>query len=174
MQRIIYDICGSSLLLFSLAANSAIVEFPVYLDGSQEVDGGDPDGTGTASLLIDDEALTIDWLFEVSNIQFPLTGAHIHEAPAGVNGPIEVDFSASLAGENLYDEDLAGVLDEPAEYYVNLHNSTYPGGAIRGQLSAPTPTPSPTPPTTQIPVPATLPLLIAGLGLLRLRHKTKA
>jgi CHRD domain len=29
----------------------------------------------------------------------------------------------------------ADIIENSADYYVNLHNSDFPGGAIRGQLS---------------------------------------
>jgi hypothetical protein len=32
---------------------------------------------------------------------------------------------------------LKAIIHDPDAYYVNLHNVTYPGGAIRGQLANP-------------------------------------
>ncbi|MBA3400981.1 MAG: CHRD domain-containing protein [Actinobacteria bacterium] len=28
-----------------------------------------------------------------------------------------------------------GIIDHPEQYYVNVHNAPFPGGAVRGQLS---------------------------------------
>jgi len=141
---------------------AAPVFFLLPLSGEQEAPGpGDPDGTGTASLLIDPDTLTIDWNITVSNIDFPLTGAHIHVAPVGEPGPIVVDFNSQLTGSGLSDPDLAAVLANPTNYYVNVHNQPFPGGAVRGQL----------PKGVVIPAPPALALAAIGLLGLRLRRR---
>jgi len=145
-------------LVFVRAANADVHTFVLTMDGLQEVtnDGipgqGDPDGMGLATLMIDDADNTIDWNIDVSNITLPPTGAHIHQAVQGMNGPIVVNFSGMLTGMDLMDADLANVLANPSGFYVNVHNSDFPAGAIRGQ----------------IPEPATVGLLaLGGLALLR-------
>jgi hypothetical protein len=66
-----------------------------------------------------------------------------------------VNFNAQLSGTNLVDADLANVAANPSGFYVNLHNSAFPGGAIRGQTSEPY--------RTVVPVPAALWLFGSGL-----------
>jgi hypothetical protein len=159
---------------FSAEAPAAIMHFQIPLTGYQEVSGvnqfnnGDPDGFGVADLRIDTTALTVDWDFMVANIALELTGAHIHQAVAGTNGPIVVDFNAQLSGTGLGDPDLANVIANPHGFYVNLHNGEFPGGAIRGQICDPLPNP--------VPLPAAVWLLGSGLlGLIGVgRRRTPA
>ncbi|WP_119460506.1 CHRD domain-containing protein [Rhodospirillaceae bacterium SYSU D60014] len=160
----------------SVPGQAALITLETTLDGFQEVDPegnpaqGDLDGFGTAVLVIDDADLTIDWDLTFGNIVLPLIGAHIHQAPAGVVGPIVVDFMAQPSGSNLSDPDLANVLANPTGFYVNLHNDPFPAGAIRGQL--------PQPPQV-IPEPAAVGLLgvaMVALAMLgrRVRRVTSA
>ena len=156
----------TTMLCFGQTANAAIIHFIVPLSGAQEVlaGAGDPDGTGLANLYIDNVGLTIDWNIMVDGILLPLTGAHIHSAAAGINGPVVVNFLSQLNGMNLFDSDLAGVLANPTNFYVNLHNAEFRGGALRGQLSA-----------AAIPEPAMLGLFGLGLSALVLgRRRTRA
>ena len=84
-----------------------------------------------------------------------LTGLHIHKGAAGVNGPITIPTdlgtggaAPAQAGLNLISKQahaqpgdqaaldtLNGLLDDPTQYYVNVHTSEFPGGAIRAQLN---------------------------------------
>jgi len=135
-----------ALLLWVGRADALIVNYVVPLSGAQEVGGGDPDGTGTATLTLDTSLNTIAWNIVVANIA-AVTMDHIHQAPAGVNGGVVIDFSGALVGSGLIDADVSAVVANPTNYYVNVHTGDFPGGAIRGQ----------------IPEPATLTLLGAGL-----------
>jgi len=71
-----------------------------------------------------------------------VVAAHIHSAPAGVNGPIVVPLVPPTSGSSSdcasVDRDLVlAILQHPENYYVNVHTTEYPGGAIRGQLALP-------------------------------------
>ena len=108
------------------------------LTGAAEVTPGDPDGRGQASLRVNPGTGEICYTLTVSNVD-PITGAHIHEAPAGSAGPVVVHLEPPTDGSSsactTVDRTLArDIVKDPADYYVNVHNAAYPGGALRGQL----------------------------------------
>jgi hypothetical protein len=114
------------------------------LNGANEVNNqgepnqGDPDGTGTAMISLNPAAGEVCYTINVANIS-PATAAHIHDGPAGVNGPVVVNFappsSGTITGCTSADPALVqDIADNPAEYYVNVHNGDFPPGAVRGQL----------------------------------------
>lgn len=115
------------------------------LNGANEVAPGDPDGTGTMHLTLNQGQGEICWDLEVADIQSPAR-AHIHRAVAGVNGPIVVFFFDLVIPDPIpvafdgcvdgFDKGLIkDIRQNPQNYYINVHNAEYPGGAIRGQLS---------------------------------------
>jgi hypothetical protein len=69
----------------------------------------------------------------------PATAAHIHEAPAGMAGGVVVGLEAPTDGSSsgcvmVSREEAKDIAKNPENYYVNVHNMPYPGGALRGQL----------------------------------------
>lgn len=168
-------------LLASLALSGVVAAAPTTLTatltgGATEVPNpGDPDGSGTASIVIDPAAGTACWNLTATGIQ-PVTQSHIHVGAAGVPGdvvvPLDVDgFTGTSEGctSGVAAAVLQAVLDAPAGHYVNLHTADFPPGAIRGQLAAGTA------PNTAVPVPgsdapvayfgALLAALALGIGL---------
>jgi uncharacterized protein (TIGR03437 family) len=91
-----------------------------------------------------------------TSVSFPtavnITGMHIHKGVAGVSGPITINPGAiSLAVDATGKATLVrqaqtaatdaagldtvnGMLTDPSGFYLNVHTSDNPGGAIRGQL----------------------------------------
>ena len=102
---------AASALLAAAPAHAVINSFVAFLSGANEVAAGDPDGFGIATVIIDASTNTVSWSVLASNIETPLSGAHIHNGPAGVNGPVIVNFSGALSGNGLIDADLATVQD---------------------------------------------------------------
>jgi hypothetical protein len=114
------------------------------MTGSQEVSPtiGDPLGLGSANFTV--EGKTICGVFTLSAAtSFTVTGTHIHEGAAGVNGPIVVDFGVATLGAKVCvncssSACAAGVLSRikanPAGFYANIHTNTNQLGAVRGQL----------------------------------------
>jgi hypothetical protein len=111
------------------------------LTGNAEVPGpGDPDGTGTATIRLRAGEGRICFQLNVSAITLPATGAHIHVGAAGQSGAIVVPFTppnASGAASGCVDVSrtlVAAILANSHGYYVNVHTSDFPNGAVRGQL----------------------------------------
>lgn len=121
------------------------------LESGSEVPPVDADATGDAVLRINTAQNVVCSTILVAKGPEDGTfagspGAHIHEAPAGANGPIvqglpvPSDADAPLNGRSggcLEADpllDLGEVVDDPADYYVNVHTTEYPGGIVRGQL----------------------------------------
>ncbi len=106
-----------------------------------DADSGDRNGYGSATIIV----LGIDSLCYavlVDLIDTP-TAMHIHERLAGSNGSVVIPLTAPDSGDP---GAISGCITEidpallrqlratPARFYVNVHNNTFPGGAIRGQL----------------------------------------
>ena len=98
---------------------------------------GDPDGIGVARFTVDTRTNRICYVIRVSGIA-PAGAAHIHVAPRGAPGPVVVPLAAPTRGRSagcLTDADADAIAANPANYYVNVHNAPFPGGALRGQLA---------------------------------------
>jgi hypothetical protein len=99
---------------------------------------GDPDGSGTAVIRVNPGQSEICYDLQVSGIA-PATAAHIHEAPAGRAGPVVVTLEAPADGSSsgcvaVDREQAKEILEDSSDFYVNVHNAEFPGGALRGQL----------------------------------------
>jgi hypothetical protein len=97
---------------------------------------------GTATLTVNTTTGQVCYRVSVAHLA-PVLAAHIHAGAAGVNGPIVVPlfgysppktwtlFTGCVRAARPL---LAAILRDPAAYYVNVHTTQYPAGAIRGQL----------------------------------------
>ncbi|MEO8141389.1 MAG: CHRD domain-containing protein [Sphingomicrobium sp.] len=111
------------------------------LTGAAEVPGpGDPDGAGTAEITVNPGQNQVCYKLSVTNIAVA-TMAHVHEGAATVAGPVRItlgtpDAAGVSSGCVKVERALAlEILKRPADYYVNVHNAEFPGGAVRGQLA---------------------------------------
>jgi CHRD domain len=120
------------------AAHAAETKVKATMTGDEEVPTkGDPDGKGTATIVLDDAKNTACYEFTFENIGEP-TAAHVHTGAKGVAGPPAIDFKIKTNGNKgcvPVDPTVAkAVRDNPGGHYVNIHTADYGNGAIRGQL----------------------------------------
>lgn len=145
MYRRVLMSLTSSIALACLLAGSALATGGAprvaTLSGANEVPPADLDGSGSATITLNVGQATVCWDYSVQAIATSYSGAHIHRAPVGVNGPVVVplslpDAAGNASGCRTADPALIqAIIDFPENYYVNVHNAEFPGGAIRGQLS---------------------------------------
>jgi len=140
---------GAAQAALPSAALSAGRPFAAVLNGDNEVDAsgtrgqGDLDGAGLGTVTIDRTSNQVCWEITTTGLDLPAILAHIHRGALNVNGPIVVTFtppdaSGSSRGCVPVDPALATeIATNPAGFYVNVHTTPFPNGAIRGQLAAP-------------------------------------
>lgn len=147
---------AGSVSLVSAESQRALV-VNLTLTGDQEVVGttcappdvcGDPDASGHARIQIvpalDRVCFRLDW----SGIDGTVWGAHIH-GPATTSQatgivvplfmrspavPVEHFAGTDATSGCVVDVDADAVAANPDMYYVNVHSTVYPPGAIRAQL----------------------------------------
>lgn len=177
----------SVALFLSFTHPAAVLAGPVFtatLEGTQEVPPNASTATGEAVFTFNDDLTELSYELSVFGL-FNITMAHIHLAPAGVNGPVVLwlypdgppaqqipgETNGLFASRTVTWEDLVGsLLNEPlsalyaemlaGNTYVNIHTVAYPAGEIRGQISL-------------VPEPATLPMAATGLLMLLMLRRSR-
>ena len=168
--------------IVSSRADATPILYTATLAGANEVPPTGSPATGFISVTLSGDFLSIDETF--SGLTVPASAAHIHCCvPAGTNAIVAVPFVSfpnATSGHYVNSFDLTLVASYNGAFitahggtaasaeaaliaglnsgnaYANIHDSTFPGGEIRGQLAI-------EPAADAVPEPATLTLL--GLGL---------
>lgn len=121
---------------------SMTMKYTIKLNGKFEKPAkGDLKGSGKAVIKLDSGKRTVCFSIRVKSIKLPAEAAHIHAGKAGVSGNVlitlappkkngKVSGCVSHVNSNL----IKAMEKHPASYYVNVHTSDYPLGAVRGQL----------------------------------------
>ncbi len=121
------------------------ITLSTVLSGANEVTVVDPSAAGTASVVLRsmfDASFSIDMSVPSAAT---LTTGHVHDADAGLNGPVVIDL---LGGDNVTvsgtfvtgdapftGRTMARLLAAPERFYVNVHTTLAPAGIARGQLA---------------------------------------
>ena len=139
------------------APENAEVEIPSALSSDQEVgaaaNASGSNGSANAEIEIKNGAAVISVEFNLTvNAGNEITRVHIHRAPVGQNGPIEVSFFDVVTGQDSVPIPVVGgvidlefelavdpflaeeIADSPEAFYFNVHTDANPAGELRGQL----------------------------------------
>ncbi|MEV0381458.1 CHRD domain-containing protein [Nonomuraea sp. NPDC050643] len=129
---------------------SAQASTPIYLaaslKGANEVPAegvkvGDQDGSALAVFRI--HGNRVDYAVRWQNVNAP-SGFHIHRGGPDENGDVRIPFLGEALPATLHaikgtvlvkDRSLLGrIVNNPGNWYANLHNAEFGGGAVRAQL----------------------------------------
>jgi hypothetical protein len=123
--------------------------FTAALDGQQQVPAVDTQGTGTTTVVLSPDQTTLSFSLTFANLSGAPAAAHLHNAPAGQNGPIATDANgANIELQNLPNDTNGTVGPQiftvnatfvaqlvQGNIYANVHTAKFPDGEIRGQLA---------------------------------------
>jgi hypothetical protein len=150
-----------AVTLATSSASAQSVSFVAILAGVNELPSNASPATGVARAVLNTTTRELSINGEFSGLLSNAVTVLIHQAPPGVNGPVQFrlghtgTMSGSITGPLnpgpmvLTEAQQAQLLE--GNWYVNVHTVGFPGGEIRGQLFA------------VVPEPATLLLVSSGL-----------
>lgn len=156
LQRILSFAFVALLAVAVVQAQEGVLVLRADLSGAEEVPPHPSDASGTAKFKVNQARTAIEFTLDLKNGTdiLGVAGAHLHCAPAGLNGPVVVFLAGSLPGGFDGDVQIRGTLNQgnivgPAcgatlaelvdsmragNVYVNVHSVANPGGEIRGQV----------------------------------------
>src|SRR5258706_12211291 len=134
-----------ALTIISLTTSVAFGQtLGAVLTGSQETPPTSTAGFGNATVTFDSTRANITVTITVANLGSPISAFHIHENPAGVPGNVVINLiglgGVFVNGTMTVTVPVAAdvalrMVQNPANFYVNVHTTAFPSGAVRGQLA---------------------------------------
>ena len=125
------------IVAISILAGTATAQtyFTAVVAGSNEVPPNPSTSQGIGSFMLDATQTNLSYNISFTPIASGETGAHIHQAAPGVNGPVIIALplgSPKVGTSPINPAQVAALL--AGNLYVNIHSAALPGGEIRGQL----------------------------------------
>jgi len=155
----------ASVFAGQLAAGSDKSHFKTTLSPYGEVPTNSTTGRGELDLRIDDAAQTITFTLTYTGLAAPASAAHIHLGARSTTGGVSVFFCGgakpacpsgtsdkatvtdTIVATDVVGPTAQGIPAGPTGFselvaairagvtYANIHNATFPGGEIRGQIN---------------------------------------
>ena len=125
----------------TLTATCGLQSVNATLSGASEVPANASTATGNATGTFNPTTNELNLTVSYNGLAVNASAGHIHNGAAGTNGPVIIPFTVptSTAGTFNY----SGVITATqatallaGNLYINIHNATFLGGEVRGQLSA--------------------------------------
>lgn len=120
-----------------------VIPVNVSLTGAAEIPGpGDSDGSGLVNGEIDIAGDTFCYALSVKGLD-TVTAAHIHRGAVDKDGPVVAELLIPAAGSvsgaidacsSIPSDVVDRIAANPGNYYINVHTTAFPKGAVRGQL----------------------------------------
>jgi Cu/Zn superoxide dismutase len=128
--------------LSSFQSKAFIYTLDLALAGQNEVPANTSNATGTLVGTYNDATHVLSFTLKFNGLTAPASAAHFHgPAPAGTNAPVLIGFAGFPTGvtSGTYSNTYTLTPTQESQFlcgswYVNIHNSVYPGGEIRSQL----------------------------------------
>lgn len=118
--------------------NTGSTSLAATLSSNQEEPTNPSTARGVATARL--SGTTLDYDVSAQGLTGPITAAHFHNAPIGVNGGATFNILAAFGGGNTAHGSIAGLTAAQVNdflkgnFYVNIHTAANPGGEIRGQV----------------------------------------
>ena len=112
--------------------------YTAYLKGSNEVPAVNTNALGWGSFNLSKAGYELEINVSTTGLSGPITGAHLHMAPAGSTGGVIENLTSFVQGASI-----VGAIVDPSAYaadiaagnvYINIHTAANPNGEIRAQL----------------------------------------
>jgi len=153
VRRILLVVAFVSLA--ALPASAQTYTLTATLSGGSEVPIIGTGAFGTATVVVDLGARTVNYRVDVFNLPSGVTASHIHVGPPGFAGPVVINFAPPTTASNDFaysgtvrdtefvlapnlgirsaDDMFQAIIG--GNSYVNVHSQVNGGGEIRGQLT---------------------------------------
>jgi hypothetical protein len=142
MRKLVLPVAAIAALALPAVSAAKVVTLQASLNGAKEVPGpGDSDGTGKATIRLNAAKGKVCYAFTYQKIE-GVSAGHIHAGGKTVAGNVIVSLFAASSNsgkvsgcvKNIPAKTIRSITSSPKQFYVNLHNDEFAGGAIRGQL----------------------------------------